>query len=386
MCYNEGTLQAYLDGELDEITSKNIEEHVKTCSTCRQKLEELKFINEFTANALKTSNIDLNDAWIAFNEKLSKENNKRKGVVSLFTKYKKSIAAALIVAFIAASAFFPPLKNAEAKLLNIFRLNKMQVITITPEDMMQIQNQFYNKGIKNISLKDYGEIIKDGSQEGRQISPDELDKIESELGYKIKLPADENFEIKHAYISKIEGLEFILKVDKINELIKTFGGTHLFPRELDRKPIIINFGRAIDMNLQKKGSEIDTVTLNIIKTPEIVVPEGVDVDKVIDALVNLPFLPENIKRQIAGVTDWKETLPIPIGTSDNTEIKEITIRGNKGILIVEKSGPYFVALGWSENGVMYNLTLWPNPAGDKQDFVAKEEAINTLIQIANSMR
>lgn len=386
MCYDEGTLQAYLDGELDEITSKNIEEHVKTCSTCRQKLEELKFINEFTTNALKTSNIDLNDAWIAFNEKLSKENNKRKGVVSLFTKYKKSIAAALIVAFIAASAFFPPLKNAEAKLLNIFRLNKMQVITITPEDMMQIQNQFYNKGIKNISLKDYGEIIKDGSQEGRQISPDELDKVESILGYKIKLPADENFEIKHAYISKIEGLEFILKVDKINELIKTFGGTHFFPKELDRKPIIINFGRAIDMNLQKKSSEIDTVTLNIVKTPEIVVPEGVDVDKVIDALVNLPFLPENIKRQIAGVTDWKETLPIPIGTSDNTEIKEITIRGNKGILIVEKSGPYFVALGWSENGVMYNLTLWPNPAGDKQDFVAKEEAINTLIQIANSMR
>lgn len=386
MCYDEGTLQAYLDGELDELTSKNIEEHVKTCSTCRQKLEELKFINEFTANALKTSNIDLNEAWMTFNEKLSRENNKRKGVVSLFTKYKKAIAAALIVAFIAASAFFPPLKNAEAKLLNIFRLNKMQVITITPDDMMQIQNQFYNKGIKNISLKDYGEIIKDGSQEGRQISPDELDKIESELGYKIKLPADENFEIKHAYISKNEGLEFILKVDKINELIKTFGGTHLFPKELDRKPIIINFGRAIDMNLQKKGSEKDTVALNIVKAPEIVVPEGVDVDKVIDALVNLPFLPENIKRQIAGVTDWKETLPIPLSTSDNTEIKEITIRGNKGILIVEKSGPYFVALGWSENGVMYNLTLWPNPAGDKQDFVAKEEAINTLIQIANSMR
>ncbi|HHW58262.1 MAG TPA: DUF2275 domain-containing protein [Clostridia bacterium] len=385
MCYDEGTLQAYLDSELDEITAKNVEEHLKTCDVCREKLEQLKSINEFTSKALKANNIDLNEAWATLNEKLSKNNNKG-GMFAMFTKYKKAVAAALIVAFIAASAFFPPLKNAEAKLLNLLRLNKMQVITITPEDMTQIQNQFYNKGIKNISLKDYGEIIKDGSQEGQQISPDELDKVESELGYKIKLPADENFEIKHAYISKNEGLEFILKVDKINELIKTFGGTHFFPTELDRKPIIINFGRAIDMDLQRKGSEKDTVALNIVKTPEIVVPEGVDVDKVIDALVNLPFLPENIKRQIAGVTDWKETLPIPMGTSDNTEIKEITIRGNKGILFVEKSGPHFVALGWTENGVLYNLTLWPNPAGDKQDFVAKEEAINTLIQIANSMR
>lgn len=386
MCYDEGILQAYLDGELDELTSKNIEEHVKTCSTCSQKLEELKFINEFTANALKTSDIDLNEAWMAFNEKLSKENNKRKGVVSLFTKYKKAIAAALIIAFIGASAFFPPLKNAEAKLLNIFRLDKMQVITITPEDITQIQNQFYDKGIKNISLKDYGEIIKDGSWEGQQISPDELDKVKSELGYEIKLPADENFEIKHAYISKTEGLEFILKVDKINELIKTFGGTHLFPKELDRKPIIINFGKAIDMDLQRRGSEKVQVVLDIVKTPEIVVPEGVDVDKVIDALANLPFLPENIKRQIASVTDWKETLPIPMSMDNNTEIKEITIRGNKGILFVEKSGPYFVTLGWIENGVMYNLTIWPNPTGDKQNSLVKEEAINTLMQIANSMR
>jgi len=386
MCYDEGILQAYLDGELDEITSKNIEEHVKTCSTCRQKLEELKFINEFTANALKTSNIDLNEAWMAFNEKLGKENNKRKGVVYLFTKYKKAIAAALIVAFIGASAFFPPLKNAEAKLLNIFRLNKMQVITITPDDMTQIQNQFYDRGIKNISLKDYGEIIKDGSSEGRQISPDQLNKVKSELGYEIKLPADENFEIKHAYTSKIEGLEFILKVDKINDLIKTFGGTHLFPKELDRKPIIINFGKTLGMDLQKKGSEKVQVVLDIVKTPEIVVPEGVNVDKVIDALANLPFLPENIKRQIASVTDWKETLPIPMPMENNTETKEITIRGNKGILIVEKSGPYFVTLGWTENGVMYNLTIWPNPTGDNKNSLTKEEAINTLMQIANSMR
>ncbi|HHS48383.1 MAG TPA: DUF2275 domain-containing protein, partial [Desulfurella acetivorans] len=332
-------------------------------------------------------NIDLNEAWRTFNEKLSRENNKRKGVVSLFKKYKKAIAAALIVAFIAASAFFPLLKNAEAKLLNIFRLNKMQVITITLEDMTQIQNQFYNNDIKNITLKDYGEIIKFDSPEWRQISPDELDKVKSELGYEIKLPADENFEIKRLYISKIEGLEFILKVDKINELIKAFGGTHLFPKELDRKPIIINFGKAIDMDLQRKGSsEKEMVFLEITKTPEIVVPEGVDIDKVIDALANLPFLPENIKRQIASVTDWKETLPIPMVMDKNTETKEITLRGNKGILVVEKSGPYFVTLGWTENEALYNLTIWPNPTGDNKNSITKEEAINTLLKIANSMR
>jgi hypothetical protein len=138
--------------------------------------------------------------------------------------------------------------------------------------------------------------------------------------------------------------------------------------------------------LERKGSENVQVFLDIVKTPEIVVPEGVNVDKVIDALANLPFLPENIKRQIASVTDWKETLPVPAPMEPNVETKEITIRGNKGILMVEKSGPYFATLGWTENGVMYNLTIWPNPVGDNKNSLTKEEVINTLVQIANSMR
>ncbi|HAA63793.1 MAG TPA: DUF2275 domain-containing protein, partial [Thermoanaerobacter sp.] len=89
MCYDEGTLQAYIDNELDEITAKNVEEHLKTCDVCREKLEELKSINEFTSKALETTNIDLNEAWASFNEKLS-ENNKKGGIFAMFTKYKKA--------------------------------------------------------------------------------------------------------------------------------------------------------------------------------------------------------------------------------------------------------------------------------------------------------
>lgn len=54
------------------------------------------------------------------------------------------------------------------------------------------------------------------------------------VDYEIKLPTDSNFEIEHIYVGKDQGFEFVLNIDKINELIKTFGGTHLFPSELNK--------------------------------------------------------------------------------------------------------------------------------------------------------
>ncbi|MBE3593331.1 MAG: DUF2275 domain-containing protein [Thermoanaerobacter sp.] len=394
MCYDEGTLQAYLDNELDEITAKNVEEHLKTCDVCREKLEQLKSINEFTLKALKASNINLNEAWATLNEKLSKNNNKG-GMFAMFIKYKKSIAALVVVAFVVSSMLFPPLKNTEAKILNLLRLNKMQIITITPDDITQIQNEFYDRNIKSIDLKEYGEILRSGNYEGYEVSINEIDKLKSDVDYKFKLPTDENFEINHIYVSKGEGFEFKLNVDKINELIKTFGGTHLFPKELNNKPIIMNVGTSIYIDIKEKKNDNDTenikksIYLNINKTPEIVVPEGANIDKVIDALANLPFLPDNLKKQIASVTDWKETLPIP--SDESTNVKEINIRGNTAIILTNKYSPNMASIVWNENGVMYSLSInGPyETSTDKQtinDELITQQNINTLIQIANSMR
>ncbi|HHY79503.1 MAG TPA: DUF2275 domain-containing protein [Thermoanaerobacter sp.] len=390
MCYDEGTLQAYIDNELDEITAKNVEEHLKTCEICRNKLEELKYINAFTSKALKTSNIDLNEAWMALNEKLSK--NSKGGILTMFTKYKKAIAAAAVAVFIASSILFPPLKNVEAEILNLLRLNKVQVVTITPDDIRQIQNEFYKRDMKNIDLKEYGDIKVSGNQEGYSIPPNEIDKLTSDVNYQFKLPTDKNYEIKHIYVEKVNSLEFILNVNKTNELIKAFGGTHLLPSELDKKPVVLEIGKGISISMEGKSAvngEKVYVNLSLAPIPKVTVPEGVDVDKVIDALTNLPFLPENLKKQIANA-NWKETMPLPMMTSD-VNIKEVDIRGNKGILAASKGLSDYVHLLWTEDGILYELNIYreykdgtpvtPTNAPE----ITKENA-NILLQIANSMR
>lgn len=56
MCINEQILSAYVDGELGEIQSSGIKEHLEICSTCRKRITSLEAIR----NQLKNSDIYVN--------------------------------------------------------------------------------------------------------------------------------------------------------------------------------------------------------------------------------------------------------------------------------------------------------------------------------------
>ena len=42
MCYDQGTLQAYIDGELSELEMRHVEEHVAECKSCGLTIQQLK--------------------------------------------------------------------------------------------------------------------------------------------------------------------------------------------------------------------------------------------------------------------------------------------------------------------------------------------------------
>ena len=94
--------------------------------------------------------------------------------------------------------------------------------------------------------------------------------------------------------------------------------------------------------------------------PELVVPDGVDAAQLRDVLVNLPFLPENVRTQLAAVKDWQSTLIIP--SVDGTA-HDITIDGTPAVLVSPKSAardlrakmgplPDSATVIWNQDGVI----------------------------------
>ncbi|AST57784.1 anti-sigma factor [Thermoanaerobacterium thermosaccharolyticum] len=380
MCFDEGTLQSYLDGEIDESLKQQIKKHLDTCEKCSVKFNELKNLNSFLDKALKTSSIDLNEAWENLNKKINKE---ERGVFYMFKKYKKYIAAAAAVAVITASIALPPIQKVEAEILSLFRLNNFKTVTITPDDIQNIKNKFYQTGNKDIDLKQYGDIKVIGDYgSSKEFSKNNLDKIKSYVGYNFKIPQDvDSFKIRDSiYVEKGQSIEFKLNVDNINNLIKTFGGNKLLPENLNEKTFKIILGNSVHISStdrnESDSSKNISYGLDIMKAPEIIVPDGIDIEKVRDAVINMPFIPDDVRKQIASIKDWKSTIPLPV--TDAETIKDVTINGNKGIVIsrkfdVSSNLEVYSNLALNDNGVIY-LFSGSNISPDE------------LIKIAESMR
>ncbi|AGB18021.1 DUF2275 domain-containing protein [Thermoanaerobacterium thermosaccharolyticum] len=371
MCFDEGTLQSYLDGEIDESLKEQIKKHLDTCEKCSSRLNELKNLNSFLDKALKTSSIDLNEAWENLNKKINKE---ERGVFHMFKKYKKYIAAAAAIAVIIASVALPPVQKAEAEILSLFRLNNFKAVTITPDDLQDIKNKFYQAGNKEIDLKQYGDIKVIGDDNPyNEFSLDNINELKTYVGYNFKMPQD----VKHINVRKNQSIEFKLNIENINSLIKTLGGDKLLPVSLNGKTFKINLNNIVDLYSNDDKDKYKSYNLEIMKTPEIIVPDGINIDQVRDAVINMPFLPDDIKNQIASIKDWKNTLPMPVSNKDN--VKDVTINGNKGIAITTVSSPSndpkkytYTELAWNENGITYIMNSNMSP--------------DELIKIAESMR
>ena len=84
--------------------------------------------------------------------------------------------------------------------------------------------------------------------------------------------------------------------------------------------------------------------------PALKLPDELDVNAFRAALLALPGLPQDTVAQLQNVKDWERTLIIPVPEDATT--KNVTIKGNAGILILDGQGRGSLLI-WQDNGIMY---------------------------------
>jgi hypothetical protein len=82
------------------------------------------------------------------------------------------------------------------------------------------------------------------------------------------------------------------------------------------------------------------------------VPDGVDVEQVRKALLDVPVLPEGMRSALAGVNIHGNTLLIPdFGASQyGGSAEEVTVNGNPGVMITLPNSGHN-ALIWMQDGI-----------------------------------
>ncbi len=303
-------------------------------------LEEIELSNTFKEESWIRLKFQLNEA------RRPKEKRKSPGI----SRGGRRLVAAAVVLLLVGGFSLGSVRGVVADLLSVFRIDRIQTIAISPEEMDQIDQALQN-GIGQIDIENLGTFKVNGSQE--TIRDCSLAVAEDNLGGKLLTPVLEGYGEPQVSVMKYPQQSLTLNVPGINQTIKNLGGTRLLPQELDRQTITLSQYPQVTLNYQSPG--LPAVSMFQMRSPELAVPGSVKVEEVRDALLSLPFWPDGIRQQLAAINDWKNTVVIPT----TADIKPVTVRGYQGIIWNDPEpapDSASTTILWSENGIIYSIS------------------------------
>lgn len=376
-CPDIEILQAYIDCELDITLKKDVEFHISTCSKCSEVFNRLKDNDDFAFSKIVSYKQFAEEKFIPSSSVPmpvtfeNKNMNYKRGVFDFMKKYKRFGAAFCAAAVIVTCITVQPVRSAIASTLSIFRVQKMEGINITLKDLEEISSKLESNQ-SDINIDKIGNI----KHEGGQLKNVEAGEIKNVADFEPLFPSVLEGNKVKASIVEPSSMELTLNVENINQLMKTLGSTKLLPKEIDGKTFFINFSSQVMLDYYNDDNNGKYVCIIEMKSPEIKVPSGVNVDEIYGSLVDLPILPKRLQQQLKSIKDWKNTLLVPVVES---ETEEININGVKAYISSkddmqnnENSSGSYSSIIWYKDGIIYGI----------QGNVSKDEIIN----IAKSMR
>ncbi|MCI1696217.1 zf-HC2 domain-containing protein [Aneurinibacillus aneurinilyticus] len=388
-CLNERSLQAYLDGEINRETRKNIASHLEHCAECCTRMERAKKLEQWTELALAESfpeplltdaEINTEAAWKRFEQRLHTDNvtfiNKKAGK-TMKKPYKKWITGTAAAAVLLGSLAIPQVQAAANSFLSIFRVDQVEMVKLTQSDLQEIESWLANgeDGMKEI--KGIGKVWVEDKDLNKEHQYFQTAEEAQKAGYEIP-SAPEDYRFVDANISSGFTMHAQLNTDKANALLKQVKAETHFNENLNNKPFSIKVPDMKHYQFTAKANEgersSDRIFYTVTGTPEIQVPENVDLNEVRQTVLSLPFIPQNVKQQLAGIEDWQRTLPIPYVADDKNKVRKITVQGVKGFAYETENGSFLV---WQKDGKIHHLEAYDNKAAKHTD---------TLIALANQIK
>lgn len=363
VCYDTGTLQAYLEGEVTAGQKAEIEAHLASCRLCSGKYGKIKENQAFTNSMLAgymqllgRGNVDTGAAWDRFQGKfIHRQGSKRKndytwkGVLTMLSRYRAAATAAVIVLAMAISFSFGEVRTAASELLTIFRVEKVKTINITPSDMAGIEKAM-SEGAGQVDIENFGQVVFNGKQQTEKTT---LEKAGEAVDFEIKLPAGlPGYSEPELYLESGGTLDFTLDTININAFLQSVGSEKLLPDELNGKTFNVKIPSLI--TAEYRGANKDGIIIGQGRSPELNAPVS-DVMAVRDALLAVPFLPDNLRSQLASINDWQHTLIIPNVEGSS---QEVMVGGTEGVFISPPDGHETggdSCLIWQKDGVVYGI-------------------------------
>ncbi len=263
------------------------------------------------------------------------------------TKTKRLLISGVAAAAIFSSLVIPQVQAGASQFLSLFRVDQLEMVKLTQSDISEIENWIHENQEGALDLKGIGKLEKSKAI-GEPIYFETAESAES-AGYPV--PRIAEFDVIGVHVTPASNLTFTLNVEKANQLLTQLGSEHQFEASLDGKSFSVSTFEAMKTDYKLKDQRISYTRT---KSPEINVPEGVSVEQLRATLISLPFIPENVKTQLASIDKLETTLPIPIVETEGSQVSEVGVDGAQGFVVESEQESLIV---WQENGEIHIIVF-----------------------------
>ncbi|EJL28163.1 anti-sigma factor [Brevibacillus sp. BC25] len=384
-CADTGFIQAFLDGECSSKESEQFLLHLEYCETCRTQLDELSALDSWTREKMEHAFSETNDvkvnteaAWQRFSQTIEKSTDtyaqERQMITNRATirrswnqmnkQTKRWVTGASAAAVLAVSLSFPQVQAAANDFLSIFRMDKVEFVKVTQEDMQELEQWIANGNWGETELPGIGKIWMDkNDQEKLEQRSYYYNNKESAEKAGVKLPQlPQDVTVDSVDIQSPFTMHMEIDADRANKLLAQLQVEARFDEKLSGKRFSLKIPQMQQVRMLVGK---DNISYFVVNAPELSAPEGVDLAQLRETLLALPFIPDQVKKQMISIEDWQHTLPVPYMADGESKMKEVKVNGQNGMLI---TGEYNAHLMWQQDGQIHMLEGSEKSADGLLDF------------------
>jgi hypothetical protein len=259
----------------------------------------------------------------------------------------------------------PPVQAAADQLLKIFRVQEVVFVPVSQERMQQLEQLNFDESTLFVTEP---ERVNTPAEPRTVASAQEAEGL---VGYPVAQLAPEGGVPSEIVVHDRGVYQFQVNVAAARELLQLAGVTNVqLPDALGEAPITADMAPTVITRYQGQGY---TVTLAQGRSPQVTVPEGVELSQLGSAMLQLLGTSPDQAQTLSQQIDWSTTFVFPF-PADMSGVRPVEVRGTKGLLVSGRSeGERNPHLYWQDGDRFYVLEA----SGDirEADFLALAESV-----------
>jgi hypothetical protein len=365
----DGELRAALDGELD---AKQLR-HIETCTSCQARRGQLQ-VKHFEAGRLlsfltpaKQTGPSAQKAWNRFSRQImqQKETSMIKKWFSIPLVRFGSVALVVLALILA----FPGTRALAGELLNLFRVQQVQVVSVDFTGLEQLTgdgalgNQFTELISSSVDMQ---------QEPGEPVTAANAEEASELAGFNVRIPTG----MMPSQINVTSAAAFSMTLDRARAqaLLDEAGRSDLvLPASADGAEISVDIPASVSVafgTCPKPGSEVsgnneqstterlypDCVILAQIPSPSVNAPADLDIEALARLGLEFTGMSPEEAAELTSTVNWTSTLLVPIPRNAATQ-EQVSVDGVTGTLIQRPyiENPQF-ALLWVKDGIIYAIS------------------------------